>query len=278
MCHLEYSAPFLDRYCVRKVAYIYASGTLRNHGAARAAIRCQTGAHAAMISKELIAVLTPALSRCPHFDDACKFACWAPELGHVPRGFFGSKGPPSDIRLVLVNAEPGNPAAGETYEGSAISMITQHEAVFERLSLNNRFHRNLSRILDYCWPGLSKEERWARTWYTNTVLCSAKKSGGPVPMTSVEVCIRNYLQEQIALMPDAFVLALGGKARNRLRRLNVHVHGTAMHPSARPTNDPDPSWREAGRSFRAWYAEHHGKPVPDTTSVADLDAGQCGGE
>ena len=40
---------------------------------------------------------------------------WQPESGHVPRGFCGETGKPSDVRLVLMVAEPGDSQTNEIY-------------------------------------------------------------------------------------------------------------------------------------------------------------------
>jgi hypothetical protein len=44
---------------------------------------------------------------------------WAPEEGHVPRGFCGATGSPEDVRLVVVSAEPGDPHESEAHSKTA---------------------------------------------------------------------------------------------------------------------------------------------------------------
>jgi hypothetical protein len=61
----------------------------------------------------LVAILTPALRPCAGFAGPCASARWAPEGGHVPRGFVGAFGTREDLKLIIVTAEPGDPRPGE---------------------------------------------------------------------------------------------------------------------------------------------------------------------
>lgn len=211
---------------------------------------------------ELREILTPAMAPCASFEGVCKGHCkWQPKDGHIPRGFCGGTGAVAEVRLVLVTAEPGPPADGESYSGDAQRFIEQtagFAATYLRddsLRRNGRpapYHRNLQRILDLCWPGLPSEERLRRTWITDAVLCTAKKSprGEIDPQVEAE-CGKRYLVPQIAALPHAFVIALGGDAERRMRQQGIKFHSTAQHPSAWGTN-PETSWERAAKQFRNW--------------------------
>nr|WP_162252385.1 hypothetical protein [Caulobacter sp. Root655] len=114
------------------------------------------------------------------------------------------------------------------------------------------FHRNLRKILDLCWPNETLTEQLEKTWITDAVLCSAKFSGGPIDKVVENVCVTNYLARQIAVLPNAFIVTLGGKAARRLRRQNLCIDFLAQHPSARPNTSPEASWQRAAASFRTW--------------------------
>ena len=75
---------------------------------------------------------------------------WNPPAGHVPRGFLGAAGDLSEVELVLVFAEPGDPHFGECHTGlkSAYDYATYGFGTGKDL-----FHRNVRHILDLCWPG-----------------------------------------------------------------------------------------------------------------------------
>jgi hypothetical protein len=60
-----------------------------------------------------------------------------------------------------------------------------------------------------------------KTWLTESVLCSAAKEGGSVPVRVSRACGNRYLLQQLAKFPTALVVALGGKAQRRLRDLGV---------------------------------------------------------
>jgi hypothetical protein len=214
-----------------------------------------------MVVIELAKVLNHALGPCPHFQCACKsFARWKPESGHIPRGYYSRAKKLSEIRLVIITAEPGDPADGESYLGDSDTMMRQHQrhtqkfldGEIARTGKSPPFHRNLSKILSNCWPSLSPEKQWEHTWYTNTVLCSAQKSGGPIPTQGWQTCVQSYLQQQIEILPEAFILALGGKAKNRLTKSKIRFDAHAPHPSARPNSNPEVLWAEAGHQFQNW--------------------------
>lgn len=208
--------------------------------------------------------LLPAQAPCPHFRGCCRDVCkWKPKSGFIPRGFGGATGSLSDVRLVLVTAEPGDPADGESYEGSPSEMVRGHLTWFRGLlegDLLRRggrpapFHRNLRCILDLCWPEQFLQQQLEQTWFTNAVLCSLPKPRTTFPRDVEEACVRTHLQVQLALIPHAYVLALGDKAQKRLQRHGVRVDGRAQHPSARPNTDPEKSWEAAADKFHAWLA------------------------
>ena len=177
-------------------------------------------------SPELVEILAPALEPCRHFAGACAgIARWDPVHGHVPRGFTGAFGTLDEIELVLVVSEPGDPFDDEHYdpESSPIEHIeTTAEKSFHHLSLRERhtgrFNTNFCRILDACWPDLSRYEQLRRTWRAESYLCSAPRQGGDVPKASWSVCGRDYLAPQLPLLVDRAMVACGGKAQRRLGR------------------------------------------------------------
>ena len=66
--------------------------------------------------KELLEIIEPAYAPCSNFAGACNSLIWAPERGLVPRGFLGATGSASEVELVLVFAEPGDPHYTEMHE------------------------------------------------------------------------------------------------------------------------------------------------------------------
>jgi len=143
---------------------------------------------------------------------------WIPDRNHVPRGFLGATGRMEDVELVLVFAEPGDPRFDEITTDLASAYRVVSEGFAGR---TDQFHRNVKGILDACWPGMTFEEQMRRVWMTQSVLCSAPQSTGPVNTVVVKECGSRYLLGQLALFPSALVVAMGSKARDRLRRIGV---------------------------------------------------------
>lgn len=148
---------------------------------------------------------------------------WQPRVGHVPRGFCGATGSPDDVKLVLVVAEPGDPHDGEAYDPAA-----RPEVLFESVCRyvygcfengKDQFHRNVRAILNDCWPDLPFHEQLRRTWITESVLYSASVECGSVPQSVRQACVDRYLARQLSVLPNAIVVAVGGKAHERMRGL-----------------------------------------------------------
>ncbi len=217
-----------------------------------------------MTTKALTDLLVLALMPCENFSSVCKnFCIWNPTVGHIPRGFIGATKQISDVKLILVTAEPGDPGDNEIYSGTAENMLEEHikfaHAAFNEGNLrrNGRaapYRINLQKILDLCWPNKTREEQLQLTWITNTVKCSAQVSGGQIPSEIEHTCIEKYLKQEISLLEKAFIVALGGKAALRMKRCGIMVDSVAQHPSARPNTDPLSSWQISAAAFHNWIA------------------------
>lgn len=170
------------------------------------------------LATELLEILSPAYAPCRRFFDTCASMRWDPEKGFVPRGFLGACGQLSEVELVLVSAEPGDPWSDECHPGLESAHRYAWEAFSNRGSL---YHKNIRKILDGCWPNTSFEQQLRKTWITDSVLCSAARESGHVKRAVSMACGKEYLLAQLALFPDALVVALGSKARDRLAALHV---------------------------------------------------------
>ena len=173
--------------------------------------------------QELRDILLPAFAPCSCFGTACGTMRWQPKAGHVPRGFCGATGRASDVNLVLVVAEPGDPHLGESYDGAVRQeMLFESVCRYVRGCFENGkdpFHRNVRAILNDCWPDLPFHEQLRHTWITESVLCSASVECGSVPPSVRQACVGRYLARQLDVLPNAIVVAAGGKAHERMRRL-----------------------------------------------------------
>lgn len=178
---------------------------------------------------QLASVLRPAYEPCSGFSGSCPDMRWSPSKGHIPRGFLGATGNLSDVELVLVFAEPGNPQPDEVHTGMESAL---HHAYDYHQRQRDQFHRNVRHILDLCWPEIPFETQLRRVSMTESVLCSAPRECGPVPRSTERACGERYLLRQLALFPNALVVALGAKAKSRLRALghNDFLEAGAVAP------------------------------------------------
>lgn len=217
-----------------------------------------------MIAGPLIEVLLPSLFPCEYFKGPCADKClWKPQLGFVPRGYFGATGNLNDVELILVTAEPGDPADGEVYIGQPEEILqkylTEVESHFRNESLRRSgraapYHVGINTILSYFLPNDDFDSRWKKTWLTDAVLCSAKVSGGQIDKVVELTCGSAYLRKQLELFPSAYVLALGNKANNRIRRCGLKSNAVTVHPSfhwkGKAFNKA--KWQQAAKDFRVW--------------------------
>ncbi|MBI5805706.1 hypothetical protein HZA73_06625 [candidate division TA06 bacterium] len=166
------------------------------------------------LNPSILQILAPAYKPCTGFQNSCTEMRWQPENGHVPRGFAGAGGELDEIELILVFAEPGNPHEQEIHS----DMNTAYEYATKCFKQGkDQFHQNVRTILDMCWRDLDFDHQMRKTWLTDSVLCSAKIECGGISSSASRECIKNYLMPQLALLPNALVVALGNKAQNRLK-------------------------------------------------------------
>jgi hypothetical protein len=189
---------------------------------------------------------------------------WQPDRGFVPCGFCGAFGEPEEVELVLVLAEPSNHPL-ETFsresKGSALLRAVTRNSYQHLVHGAESHHRNLVRILDLFLGEAPLASKLRKTWITSSVLCAIPEPLSPtaeVPRGVEARCSAAYLFAAIRLFRNAQVVALGGKAQDRLMRLAQRADAPealrrlicAMHPTARPANNPEESWRTAAGIFK----------------------------
>jgi hypothetical protein len=151
-----------------------------------------------------------------------------------------------EIELVLVVAEPATPMEGETYEGTGPAVLDECAEKVYRIfdTSRRRYHRNFRSILDLCFPNLDFSQQMRRTWITESYLCSAPHVGGDVTPESERTCARGYLRPQLELLRDRAIVALGGKAKDRIVDTGQFDVLPVHHPSARDQRKARESWRK----------------------------------
>ncbi len=229
-----------------------------------------------MPAPELAAVMREAYLPCMYFA-TCPEAVWAPAAGHAPRGFLGATGRKDDVWLVMVFAEPGGLYPGHSH-GSGTdpdeTMLSCLQQTYNCIADGrDQFHRNVRTFLDLVFPRMPFEEQLRRTWLTEGRLCSfAQETGGRKDHT----CARHYLARQIAVLPNAVIVAFGGKAQDYMKRLRIpHLAAFSLAPPGANRPEARQSWLDAaGRVRQAAGLEtalHHMESPPmSEEDLADL--------
>ena len=204
------------------------------------------------LNPQLATVLVDAYRPCQHIR-ACKQAVWCPEHGHVPRGFLGASGNLSDVKVVMVFAEPGHPHSDEQYNpshppGQLLKSGLQHVHRSFRNG-TNLFHRNVHWFLSELFPDLDFDDQLRHAWLTEGRLCSIEKETGNIRDPR---CAKHYLRQQLKLLPHAIVVGFGRKAQYYLRQAGIkHEKAYALSPPGANHKPARPSWERAIAKIRA---------------------------
>jgi hypothetical protein len=205
-----------------------------------------------MPNPRISAILSPAYEPCPEFAMACRKMRWQPERGHVPRGFAGATGELSEVELVLVVAEPGEPIeARDAISGDPMEFVFRDAMHSFRIG-RDLFHRNVRKILNFCWPAMPFDLVMRKVWLTESVLCSATVSAGPVPRSTCRACGERYFLAQLKLFPTALVVALGTKASDRLTSLGVEgfISAWSVAPPGCNRKEAAQSWQRVAETLK----------------------------
>ena len=147
--------------------------------------------------------------------------------------------------MVMVFAETGHPYGHETYDPAAEPEALLMEGVRDTHACfatgQDLFHRNVRWFLSRLFPGLPFERQLRRAWLTEGRLCSvASEIGG----TKDRRCASHHLVHQLALLPNATVVAFGGKAKNYMKMIGGdRLPASALSPPGCNFVAARPSWR-----------------------------------
>ena len=204
-------------------------------------------------NKELVKILERAYS-CSSFYGTCKSACWNPEAGFIPRGYLGATNTIEDVEVVFVLAEPGDPHSDECYE-SFVEPVDYIDTTCQQTFMclkekRDHFHKNLRFILDQFFPGVDFIDQISRSWITQSVLCSASVESGNVPIAVSRECRSQFLDTQLKLFPNATKVALGSKARERLKYYPSILVGGHPAPPGCNHHGVRQQWLSIANQFR----------------------------
>jgi len=207
---------------------------------------------------ELLSVLLEAYQPCSNFG-ICREAQWQPEGGHIPRGFMGATGSLTDVEVVMVFAEPGHPHAEESYDPDHAPLellFGGHSHAYECLKNGtDLFHRNVRWFMSRLWPALSFDGQLKHVWLTEGRLCSIANEIGS---TKDRTCASTFLKRQLDLLPNASVVAFGGKAKHYVRGLDVDaLEAYALAPPGANHKPAKPSWERVIELIEARRARRY---------------------
>jgi len=199
-----------------------------------------------MPNPELLSVMLEAYQPCRHFG-TCREAKWSPDNGQIPRGFIGATGPSEEVEVVMVFSEPGHPHDDEGHD-SKLDGLGLMESGMRHVyqcfkSRSDTFHKNVRWFMSQLYPNLSFDEQLERIWLTEGRLCSIDNEIGS---TRDRTCASHYLTRQLAVLPNASVIAFGGKAKYYLKGLGIDFIGAyALAPPGANHRPARPSWEAA---------------------------------
>lgn len=197
-------------------------------------------------NQDLINVLLPLYNPCANFG-VCKEAQWNPTRGQIPRGFIGATGCPEDVEVVMVFSEPGHPHYDEGHNPNLSEiglMASGMRHVYQCYkSRTDTFHKNVRWFMAQLYPDLSFDDQLKYIWLTEGRLCSIDNEIGS---TKDRTCANHYLTRQLAVLPNASVIAFGGKAKHYLKGLGIDFIGAyALAPPGANHKPAMPSWQAA---------------------------------
>ena len=194
----------------------------------------------------LKSIMCEAYNPCHSFG-VCREARWDPAAGHLPRGFIGATGRPEDVEVVMVFAQPGHPYAGEGFDPDLTPEKLMKSALAQTYhsfkTSRDAFHGNARWFMNQLYPDLTFDEQLRHVWLTEGRLCSFDvEIGGPRDRT----CARHYLTRQIDALPNATIVAFGGKAKHYLGGLGIDFVGAySLAPPGANHRPALPSWEAA---------------------------------
>lgn len=200
----------------------------------------------------LLNILLEAYRPCENFG-LCREAIWNPDEGHIPRGFLGATGELEDIEVVMIFAEPGHAHGEEQYDPKAEPLDLLMSGVRHTYNCfssgHDLFHRNARWFISNLFPDLSFDQQLRHVWMTEGRLCSIANEIGNV---RDRTCARSFLIPQLELLPQAAVVAFGGKAQDYLKgQMRDWLRAYALAPPGANHTTARPSWEAAIAEIKA---------------------------
>lgn len=222
-------------------------GDQRPDGSERTAVLGIDHSHKALFA------LRDSMARDAQLESLCdKYALpWDFAAGYEPRWYNGPA--PSEVQVLLVMAEPG--PITET-EAQSLGVAINHEDWIGEYDLSNLEHYWRAHLLTFCthiWPQSTQDHMCRHLGGTCSFWMSLPPGSATesVPAELVNYFSATYLKKLLALFPNATIVASGGKARDRLKKLNIDFDycWAFTRPGCNQKKAKE-SWRVAGEKIR----------------------------
>ncbi|HXY57185.1 MAG TPA: hypothetical protein VEH76_01260 [Methylocystis sp.] len=181
------------------------------------------------------------------------------EAGHRPRHVAGNLSNPSEVKIILLLAEPGsNPFPEELgrSEKTWIEDITcdglgngGNRLRYDELA-GSDYERNPRDFLRMVWPNSSPRANMSRCVITNSFWMQAPSSGGPIPAgASREFGV--HLKRFLSVFANAAVVAAGVKAQARCKQAGIFaMEMYALTPPGSNHQNVRDTWKTTADALR----------------------------
>lgn len=176
---------------------------------------------------------------------------WDPENGYEPRWYNGPA--PEQVKVLVLMAEPG--AITKTEQpGPAIDHAPWIGT--KELKLQQYYWlANLLYVCEFIWPQPDTEammDQYLAGSCTFWMSLPVQEQTKPIPKVVLSYFLDTYLKRFLKLFPNAVILAAGGKAQDRLHRIEADFIPCSAF--TRPESNKEharESWQQAGLQIAA---------------------------
>jgi hypothetical protein len=177
--------------------------------------------------------------------------------GYEPRWYNGPV--PEDVKLLFLMAEPG--AITDTERADPLPAIQHAEWLhgYDTRKQEHYWRSNLRELCGHVWPNETEENMYRYLGGSCTFWMSLRpgKQNANVPSELEKYFLTAYLGRFLSLFPNAVLLAAGGKARTRLKKLERLTNSSLAFDTCWAFTRPAcnqaaarESWHTAGEAIR----------------------------
>ena len=176
---------------------------------------------------------------------------WDIQAGYEPRSYDGPE--PEDLKLLVFMAEPGAIANRESEHLLPPVLHARLIGDYNTTYTEHYWRENLMVMCREIWPEDTEDHAFRNMGRSNSFWMSlpGRKQKEEVSHELLAYFEQEYLTRFVAMFPQALILAAGGKAQARLKRIGVDfIKSYAFtKPASNNTKKAIPSWRSASQQI-----------------------------